>query len=281
MTEPSAIFIIDNGAYNIKANYSPYNDPYGMYDAGPSTSTSTTKSSKKKAGKKSTKRGTNKAQQSTPEQIVQLEDPYEPKTFHNFLVRTRDKQTRYGADLESIKDQGSLVFRSPFERGLLTSWQPEHSIFNHMFEQFNDPKNPSRFDPTSTSLLITEPYLNPPALGENYDQMVFEEWEFASYARSCGKSGMKVLLRLLLCRTCLQSTRSTSIVHETGGRDSPWVSFLFAFDRFVQCRSRDLIYVSRFSFVTLLYIPTGNFMISSVHSNFPLLFRSRRCTSIV
>jgi actin-related protein 6 len=69
-------------------------------------------------------------------------------------------------------------------QGLLTSWNPENLIFNDIFTRFPN------FDATTTSLLITEPYLNPPALGENYDQMVFEEWEFASYARSCGESSV-------------------------------------------------------------------------------------------
>lgn len=69
-------------------------------------------------------------------------------------------------------------------QGLLTSWNPEHLIFNDIFTRFPN------FDATTTSLLITEPYLNPPALGENYDQMIFEEWEFASYARSCGESSL-------------------------------------------------------------------------------------------
>lgn len=180
MTEPTSIFIIDNGAHTIKANYSPYNDPHGTFDAGPST----TAPPKKKSSKKSTKRGPNKSQTQALEPEVPVEDPYEPRIFTNCLVRTKDKQVHYGSDIPLIKDPGSLLFRSPFERGLLTSWQPEHAIFNQMFETF------PKFDATTTSLLITEPYLNPPGLGENYDQMVFEEWEFASYARSCRESSL-------------------------------------------------------------------------------------------
>lgn len=37
--------------------------------------------------------------------------------------------------------------------------------------------------PSETSLLVTEPYFNLPNIAETYDQMVFEEWEFASYYR--------------------------------------------------------------------------------------------------
>jgi len=178
MTEPTSIFIIDNGAHTIKANYSPYNDPHGTVDAGPSTIVPP----KKKSSRKSTKRNSNKTQNQAPEPEAPIEDPYEPRTFTNCLVRTKDKQVHFGSDIPLIKDPGSLLFRSPFERGLLTSWQPEHAIFNQIFQTF------PKFDATTTSLLITEPYLNPPGLGENYDQMVFEEWEFASYARSCRES---------------------------------------------------------------------------------------------
>jgi actin-related protein 6 len=129
--------------------------------------------------------------------------------FQNCLVKTRDKKVYYGADIEELQDHGGLVYRRPFEKvsaifnnlslslsyandnaynvhlqGLLTSWNPENLIFNDIFTRFPN------IDATTTSLLITEPYLNPPALGENYDQMMFEEWEFASYARSCGESSV-------------------------------------------------------------------------------------------
>lgn len=38
-------------------------------------------------------------------------------------------------------------------------------------------------DCPETSLLVTEPYFNLPNIAETYDQMIFEEWEFASYFR--------------------------------------------------------------------------------------------------
>jgi actin-related protein 6 len=42
--------------------------------------------------------------------------------------------------------------------------------------------------PTETSLLMTEPYFNLPNVAETYDQMVFEEWEYASYYRCTRES---------------------------------------------------------------------------------------------
>ena len=41
----------------------------------------------------------------------------------------------------------------------------------------------NKINPVETSLLVTEPYFNLPNVAETYDQMVFEEWEFASYFR--------------------------------------------------------------------------------------------------
>lgn len=37
-------------------------------------------------------------------------------------------------------------------------------------------------------MLVTEPYFNLPNIAETYDQMVFEEWEFASYYRCTRES---------------------------------------------------------------------------------------------
>lgn len=42
---------------------------------------------------------------------------------------------------------------------------------------------PVQVNPQETSLLVTEPYLNLPNVANTYDQMIFEEWEFASCHR--------------------------------------------------------------------------------------------------
>jgi actin-related protein len=43
-----------------------------------------------------------------------------------------------------------------------------------------------QLDPTDTSLMITEPYMNLPNVQEIYDQFVFEEYGFRSYYRCSG-----------------------------------------------------------------------------------------------
>jgi actin-related protein len=176
MADPTSIFIVDNGAYTIKANYSSYNDPHGAF----TQLYEEPRPAKKKPGKKSRKKSSAVQPQADEVPAPPPDDPYEPRVIYNCLARAKDRKTYLGSEIDSIPDHSNLLFRRPFEKGLLTSWAPEHAIFNGLFQDYN-------VNPSETSLLITEPPLNPPSLGENYDQMVFEEWEFASYARSCGK----------------------------------------------------------------------------------------------
>ena len=44
----------------------------------------------------------------------------------------------------------------------------------------------AQIDPEHTSLLVTEPVLNLPNVQQNYDQIIFEEFEFQSYLRIPG-----------------------------------------------------------------------------------------------
>ena len=75
---------------------------------------------------------------------------------------------------------------------MLINWDAEKIIWDRLF-------SPQELDvnPPETSLLVTEPYFNLPNIAEAYDQMVFEEWEFASYFRCprqlCPSSNVEVL----------------------------------------------------------------------------------------
>ena len=44
----------------------------------------------------------------------------------------------------------------------------------------------TQINPQETNLLLTEPVLNLPNVQEHYDQIVFEEYDFASYLRCPG-----------------------------------------------------------------------------------------------
>lgn len=78
------------------------------------------------------------------------------------------------------------------------NWDAEKAIWDRVFspEGMNVSKELSstyvrlltgQVAPQETSLLVTEPYFNLPNIAETYDQMVFEEWEFASYFRTTRK----------------------------------------------------------------------------------------------
>lgn len=79
---------------------------------------------------------------------------------------------------------------------MLVNWDAERIIWDRLFsaDVMNVRKLPVFFcviderastqvNPTEMSLLVTEPYFNLPNIAETYDQMIFEEWDFASYFR--------------------------------------------------------------------------------------------------
>ena len=64
----------------------------------------------------------------------------------------------------------------------------------------------SQIKPEDTSLLVTEPYFNLPNVAETYDQMIFEEWEFASYYRCTRESWPIFAAQLIMQRPPLYRT---------------------------------------------------------------------------
>lgn len=105
---------------------------------------------------------------------------HSPRMVTNGIVRqTRgDKRTFFGHEFDQCKDFSSLHFRLPFERGFLTDWDAQKAIWDGLFS-----KNVLNIDTTDSALLITEPYFNLPNIQEQYDQLVFEEYEFKEYYR--------------------------------------------------------------------------------------------------
>ncbi|WVR04653.1 actin-like protein ARP6 [Kwoniella sp. DSM 27419] len=105
---------------------------------------------------------------------------WEPKVFPNSIARSRTEKKVYVSDeINECHDLSGIVYRRPFERGMLVNWDAEKIIWDRLFSKAGLDINPSE-----TSLLVTEPYFNLPNIAETYDQMVFEEWEFQSYFRT-------------------------------------------------------------------------------------------------
>ncbi|KAI8146488.1 actin-related protein 6-like protein, partial [Fennellomyces sp. T-0311] len=102
-----------------------------------------------------------------------------PRIIHNAIIRGRtDRRNYIGDQLEQCTDFSSLYYRLPFERGFLTNWDVERPIWNRVFEKV------LQVEPRDSRLLITEPCFNLANIQEAYDQMIFEEYEFASCYRT-------------------------------------------------------------------------------------------------
>lgn len=106
-----------------------------------------------------------------------------PSVIPNCMARDRERNVYIGSQLSKCKDFGEIVFRRPVEKGYLVNWEAEKEIWDH---EFFEGKAPLRCDPRETGLILTEAPNALPQLQTNCDQMVFEEFGFASYLRCPG-----------------------------------------------------------------------------------------------
>ena len=152
--KPTRTLVLDNGAYNIKAGYATPEAGYADCAMIP-----------------------------------------------NCIARSRDRRVLVGAQVGTCKDYGGMAFRRPVEKvcshrfstrdfitdkqtkGYLVNWEAEKEIWDRTFL---DNKSLLACDPSETSLVLTEAPNAPLSLQSNTDQMVFEEYDFASYTRCVG-----------------------------------------------------------------------------------------------
>ncbi|KAG0649807.1 Actin-related 6 [Hyphodiscus hymeniophilus] len=104
----------------------------------------------------------------------------DPHIIPNCMARDRERKVYIGSELDKCKDFGEIVFKRPVEKGYLVNWEVEKEIWEH---EFFDDKAPLYCDPKETGLILTEAPNALPALQTNCDQVVFEEFGFASYLR--------------------------------------------------------------------------------------------------
>lgn len=106
-----------------------------------------------------------------------------PSIIPNCMARDREKKVYVGSQLSKCRDFGEIVFRRPVDKGYLVNWEAQKEIWEHEF--FED-KAPLHCDPRETGLILTEAPNALPQLQTNCDQVVFEEFGFASYYRCTG-----------------------------------------------------------------------------------------------
>lgn len=109
---------------------------------------------------------------------------HDPRVVPNCIARDRSKKIYVASDLAKCRDFGELHFRRPVERGFIVNWEAQKEIWDQeLFEKLV----PKCDDPADTRLILTEQPGGLPVLQTNCDQVVFEEYGFASYYRGVGE----------------------------------------------------------------------------------------------
>ncbi|GAA87235.1 actin family protein [Aspergillus luchuensis IFO 4308] len=148
---PDKTFVIDNGAYTLKAGYAP--------DSAPPEDQS-------------------KALAACTE-------------IPNAIVKTRGNKIYVGSQLNThVTDWNEMMFRRPVEKGYIVNWEAQKEIWEYSFfdEKTVRSKDLRITDPEDTTLLLTEAPNALPALQKNADEIVMEEWGFGGYLRCVGPS---------------------------------------------------------------------------------------------
>jgi len=111
-------------------------------------------------------------------------DDEEPRVIPNCIARDRHHKIYVASDLAKCKDFGELGTRRPVEKGFIINREAQMEIWDHEF--FDAKTAPRRCDPAETRLILAERPNALPALQPHCDQVVFEEYGFASYYRGIG-----------------------------------------------------------------------------------------------
>lgn len=107
--------------------------------------------------------------------------PSEPRIIPNVIARDRTRKVYVASELEKCRDFGEIQFRRPVEKGFIVNWEAQKEIWDReIFER-------EEFEPKDARLILAEPPNGLPLLQANCDQIVFEEYGFASYYRGIGK----------------------------------------------------------------------------------------------
>lgn len=161
MAPPRQTLVLDNGAYTLKA---------GLVARGGDDDDDNNSPDEAAAG--------------TDEPRAARKTAEEPRVVPNCIARDRHRRTYVGSELSRCRDFGEMAFRRPVERGYIVNWEAQREIWDR--ELLDSKTSPQPCDPSETRLVLAEQPGALPALQANCDQMVFEEFGFASYYRGIG-----------------------------------------------------------------------------------------------
>ena len=147
-TLPERTFIIDNGAYTMKAGYAP--DSITKDDTVALSACSVISNAL-------------------------------AKTRDNRVYLGSQLSTH-------VTDWNELMFRRPVEKGYTVNWEAQKEIWEYSFfdEKTVRSKDLRIAKPEETTLVLTEAPNALPALQKNADEIVMEEWGFGGYLRCVG-----------------------------------------------------------------------------------------------
>lgn len=114
------------------------------------------------------------------------------RVIPNYIARDRHKKIYVASEMEKCKDFGEMAFRRPVEKGFIVSWEAQKEVWDR---EFFDDTAPQRCDPAETRLVLAEQPSSLPALQSHCDQVVFEEYGFASYYRGMG---MRIIIIIII-----------------------------------------------------------------------------------
>jgi len=106
-----------------------------------------------------------------------------PRVIPNCIARDRTKKIYVASELDRCKDFGEIQFRRPVDKGFIVNWEAQKEIWDR---EFFDDNAPQKCAADETRLILAEPPNGLPALQANCDQIVFEDYGFASYYRAIG-----------------------------------------------------------------------------------------------
>ncbi|EAW13348.1 actin family protein [Aspergillus clavatus NRRL 1] len=148
---PEKTFIIDNGAYTLKAGYASESPPTNDIDQALSACS----------------------------------------IIPNAIAKTRGNRIYIGAQLSTqVTDWNEMAFRRPVEKGYIVNWEAQKEIWETSFfdEKTVRSKDLRIENPEDTTLVLTEAPNALPTLQRNADEIVMEEWGFGGYLRCVGSS---------------------------------------------------------------------------------------------
>ncbi|XP_023946062.1 actin-related protein 6 [Bicyclus anynana] len=104
----------------------------------------------------------------------------EPKVVPNCIMKAKSERRRpfIGSQIDECRDASGLFYILPFQKGFLTNWDSQKTIWDFIFSKECCPVNLSE-----TPLIVTEPIFNFSSVQEAMTEIFFEEYECQTILR--------------------------------------------------------------------------------------------------